>query len=372
MFSPLQCFAWSPDPIIDDLIAVGLSTGRVDLLRIEAGRQSQRKNVSSSVLSTGPTMSLPLKNTRPCNALAFCNAQPGYLAVGLDKVRGDPSLVIWDLNSSMPSLKMTPQIDNLEAEYVRNPTTSRRAQPHIPRMDTQQQRLDQRIVQYYAPTEVVSALTFLPSSSHLLLASISHRWLRLFDLRAPVANLPTPNNNAAIRVQGMAADSFDPHRLACYGDSTISILDSRKINQPIMTITERDALADGARTRFGSLYSGIEFSSTRRGCLASLEKDGPYVRFWDITESKAISLEGSLIKDGGSSDGETNRSSKDSRSAARRSWANLAWPTGGDRQQGPQREREPSVTDILPNQTSYVLCDTRRSKPPVYSNQPVS
>ncbi|OBZ71041.1 hypothetical protein A0H81_09439 [Grifola frondosa] len=28
---PMKCFAWSPDPLLDDLVAVGLSTGRVEL-----------------------------------------------------------------------------------------------------------------------------------------------------------------------------------------------------------------------------------------------------------------------------------------------------------------------------------------------------
>ncbi|KAF8167441.1 hypothetical protein B0H34DRAFT_645099 [Crassisporium funariophilum] len=350
----MKCFAWSPDSAFDDLMAVGLSTGKVDLIRLEAGKQAQRKNI----LSSGPSVSLPVRNSRTCNALAFSSADPNYLAVGLDKVRGDSSLVIWDISTLSSSLTL-PVPGSNELSLV-NPLTPAqpRPQPQIPRLDSQA-RIDPRILQQHAPTEVVSSLSFLPSSTHLLLAGISHRWLRLFDLRSPaLAAL-----NVASKVQGIATDPYDAHRIACFGDGIISVWDARRLTQPTVMFTERDATADGAKLRPGSVYANIEFSSTRRGCLATLEKDASYVRFWDLSEARASVVEGSVTGGGGnSSDGET-KSSRESSRATRRSWAaNLPWPSGDRQNQQSPKERDLASSAELSNQPAFVLSDTRRTK----------
>jgi len=297
------------------------------------------------VLSSGPSITLPVRHSRSCNALAFNHIDPHYLAVGLDKVRGESSLIIWDLHTLIPSIAL-PLVNSLDASILNSES---RPQPQIPRIENQT-RIDTRILQQHAPTEIVSSLAFLPSSTHLLLAGISHRWLRLFDLRSP----SIPSVNVASKVHGIATDPFDPHRIACFGDASITVWDARKLNQPTLTFSERDALADGARIRPGSVYANIEFSSTRRGCLATLEKDSSYVRFWDIAESRIHGIDDSQT---GGSDGD--KSSRESSRAARRSWAaNLPWPTGGERQ-----NPSPKETSVdIPSQQSSVLADTRRSE----------
>ena len=122
----------------------------------QASKQAQHKNI----LSSGPSVTLPVRNSRSCNALAFSIADPNHLAVGLDKVRGDFSLIIWDISTltSSPSLPITAPT---------NVTTSAsRPQPYISRLDNQA-RVDSRILQQHAPTEVVSfgLFTLLYSSS---------------------------------------------------------------------------------------------------------------------------------------------------------------------------------------------------------------
>jgi hypothetical protein len=132
-----------------------------------------------------------------------------------------------------------------------------------------------------------------------------------------------------------------------------------------LIFSERDALADGAWTKPGASYSNIEFSSTRRGTLATLERDSTYVRFWDLAESRAGALNGSAVGGGGSSDGETNKSSRDSNRASRKSWAAIPWPSGGEKekQQHISKEKDlPSSLELLPSQQHVVLADTRRSK----------
>lgn len=319
----------------------------MDLIRLEAGKQTQRKNT----LSSGPSVTLPVRNSRSCNALAFNNVDPNYLAVGLDKVRGDSSLVIWDVSTLASSLAL-PLSNTTDSDN--SAPAQPRPQPLLPRLENQI-RFDSRMLQQHAATEVVSSLAFLPSSTNLILAGISHRWLRLFDLRSP----STPAVNVNAKVHGIATDPFDPHRIACYGDSTVTIWDARRLTHPVLQFTERDALADGAVMRIGATMGNIEFSSTRRGCLATLEKESDYVRFWDVLESRVPGVEGSVVG-GGSSDGETSRS-RDSMRLPKRSWANLPWPTGGSYQnQSPKETLSSSVE--LPMQRSFVLSDTRRSK----------
>lgn len=324
-------------------MAVGLTTGKVDLIRLEAGKQAQQKNI----LSSGPSVTLPIRNSRSCNALAFSDADSNYLAVGLDKVRGASSLIIWDISTFTSSLTLSITTPN-------NATPpSPRPQPQIPKLDQQAtSRMDQHILQRHAPTEVVSSLAFLPSSTHLLLAGISQRWLRLFDLRSQTTGI-----NVASKVHGIATDPFDPYRVACFGDGVVTVWDARKLNQPLLMFSERDANSGGSRLRPGSVYANIEFSSTRRGCLATLEKDSSFVRFWDLTEVKMYSAEENMAGGGRVPDGENRSSSRDSTRTSRRSWAaNLPWPAG-DRQLSPKQK------DMfeLSSQSSFTVSDTRRS-----------
>jgi WD repeat-containing protein mio len=315
------------------MIAVGLSTGRVDLLRVEA-----TKHARNNVLSSGPSVSLPARNSRSCNALAFCDIDPNYLAVGMDKVRGDPSLVIWDIYSASPALSMPPKSTTMVDE---DSLLSARPHPRIPRADVGP-RTDSRVLQQHAPTEIVSALRFLPNSTHLLLAGISHRWLRLFDLRSSVPS----TTNVASKVHGISTDPFDPHRIACFGDGTVTVWDARRLPQPILTFTEKDAYADGARHRLNSAFTTIEFSSTRRGTLAVLERDSTYVRFWDLQQVQIAE---------GSPNGERSRESSQSNVITRRSWTNLPWTTSAP------AGRESTVEEPRECLSTLVLADTRKS-----------
>ncbi|KAJ7595018.1 hypothetical protein C8J56DRAFT_928212 [Mycena floridula] len=321
----MKCFAWSPDPSLDDLVAVGHTTGTVDLIRLEASKATRP---NSGVLSSGPRVSLTVRNSRACNALAFSSADPNYLAVGLDKVRGDCSLVIWDIQTALPTLSV-------------NPITSSslpRPQPQIPRGDIGPR--DSRILQQHAPADTVSALAFVQKSTHLLLAGISLRWFRLFDLRSP---LPA-TSSVASKVHGITTDPYDPHRIGCFGDGFVTVWDARKLLQPILTFSEKDATGDGAVLRANSVYSTIEFSSTRRGTLATLERDAMYMRLWDILETQSRELS------------KSRDSSVSGPPAPKLSWPNLPWSASANiqAQSSPSKEPEPVA--------ALVLSDTRRTK----------
>ncbi|KAL4248763.1 WD repeat mio family protein [Abortiporus biennis] len=331
----LKCVAWSPDVAFDDLIAVGYGSGKVDLLRLEA-----TTSTSNHVLSNTPQVTLPVRNTRACNALAFCSVDPNYLAVGLDKVRGDSSLIIWDVSTVSSSLSIN--VANGGGSVIGRP------QPQIPRVETGT-RMDSRILQQHAPAEVVSSVAFLPKSTSLLAAGVSHRWLRLFDLRSHNPSIIS----VASKVHGIATDPFDPYRIGCFGDTAVTIWDQRRFTHPLLTFTEKDASADGARPRSNTNYSTIEFSSVRRGLLATLEKDSSHVRFWNLQSSDVVTR---------FPDGRISRDSSQSSRAIRLSWANptnmLPWSTPG-----PSHATPPATPGEHPKALyNLILSDTRKTK----------
>ncbi|KAI0746113.1 hypothetical protein C8Q76DRAFT_852601 [Earliella scabrosa] len=304
----MKCFAWSPDPVLDDLVAVGFSNGRVDLSRFDAS-----KHARSSAL-----VSLPARNTRACNTLAFSPANPNYLAVGLDK-----------LSTQMPWYNL----------FLLSPLFP-----------------------------AVMALARVPTpAAQLLLAGISHRWLQLYDLRNP-ASAPA---KAASKVHGIATDPFDAHRVACYSEGIVSIWDIRRFTQPVLTFTAKDASADGADgvavpyapSRGKSApaastavvpLSHVEFSPTRRGMLATLERDASYVRFWDILQAQFVepTQEGSRSRESSQSGGK----------AVRSSWVK-PWAGGGSATSHTSSTPPPPPStfgDVSPY--NLVLADTRRTK----------
>ncbi|OBZ70568.1 hypothetical protein A0H81_09441 [Grifola frondosa] len=210
-------------------------------------------------------------------------------------------------------------------------------------------RTDARIVQLHAAADTVTAVTFLPQSMSSLLAGISHRWLRLFDLRSPAASPVT----VASKAHGIATDPFDAHRVACFGDNVVTVWDTRRFTQPLLTFTEKDAGADGARLRQNAVLTTVEFSSTRRGMLATLEREASHVRFWDLQQAHIAE---------GTPEGSRSRSRDSSHSGkgTRLSWANpssmLPWSASN---------AVHSTTSTTPGESSpyhLILADTRKTK----------
>ena len=206
---------------------------------------------------SGPELTLPTRSSRSALALAFSSAKPNLLAVGLDKVKGDPSLAIWDLRNAAAA--------TAKSSSARTSAASR------------------PIVQQYAMAEVVSSLSFLPESPNLLVAAVSNLWLRLFDLRdhksMHVGQAP------AAKVNGIATDSFEHSRFACFGEGSVTIWDARKFVSPALTFSLKDAVADGARHSSSDSFTNAEFSPVRRGLLATQTRDAHHVRFWDIQQT---------------------------------------------------------------------------------------
>lgn len=139
-FPPLTTYDWSP--VNPGLMAVGTSTGIVNLLRIDDGSNAY--------------VELGLKMTRTCQAVGFNTT--GLLAVGLDRVRMDQCLHVWDV-SRLSSLDKQAKGFPSETGVLTDP----------------KYRLE--------PSVSVTSVKFFEDSPLTLVVGIKGQGLRLHDLR---------------------------------------------------------------------------------------------------------------------------------------------------------------------------------------------
>ena len=70
------------------------------------GVMYRNSNRNSAVAKQPPT--LGVKMSRPCNVVSFSQSHPHLLACGLDKVRNDPCLLVWDITQAIDGYSDTP------------------------------------------------------------------------------------------------------------------------------------------------------------------------------------------------------------------------------------------------------------------------
>lgn len=140
-FPLLTTYDWSPSNT--GLLAVGTGTGLVNLLRIDDGSNAY--------------VELGLKMTRTCQAVAFNTT--GLLAVGLDRVRMDHSLHIWDVN----------RLSSLGNHSTKG------MPPGLAPFTEPSNRLE--------PSVSISSIKFFEDSPQTLVAGIRAQGLRIHDLR---------------------------------------------------------------------------------------------------------------------------------------------------------------------------------------------
>ncbi|KAK0722884.1 hypothetical protein B0T26DRAFT_750228 [Lasiosphaeria miniovina] len=157
---PLTTYDWSPSVL--GLVAVGTSTGVVNLLRVDD--------------SSNAYLELGLKISRTCHAVAF-NTR-GQLAVALDRVRSDNCLYVWDVN----------RLSTIDSAIRGFPSD-------IESFSHPSERLE--------PSVSVSSVKFFEDNPNVLVAGIKSQGLRIHDLRdqahGAVIQFPTKCcNNLAI------------------------------------------------------------------------------------------------------------------------------------------------------------------------------
>ena len=263
--------------------------------------------------------------------------------------------MIWDIHSHTPTHVLTPVAPSPTHIVAPPPSPARPStglppsprSPHpIPRTELGP-RVDPRLLQTHSQNESVHSLAWLPQSSHLLVAGLSQRLLRLFDLRSPAPAVA----HAQGRVYALSPDPFEPHHLAAAGDGIVTVWDSRKLPTPLLIFSERDALADGTVIPSSGVrrVTDLAFSPVRRGVLATLGQDASYVRLWNITKTESFEAPPTI------------RASDVSRTP-KMSWTNatsmLPWNASGGT---PGVTTDNTQSSPSPN-VSLVLSDTRKCR----------
>lgn len=257
-----RAFDWAPHD--ERLVAAGQWSGEVAVLRID-----------DSVAN----IPLPAKHQRLCNAVAF--SRTGFLAAGLERVRTDTSLNIWDINQRLPAV------------------TSPGA------------RSSKRFVEPYrkfAGSEAISSVKFFSASPEVLIAGTKGRGIRIYDLREDTGN---PGSHSlhfqTTCVHNIAIDPMDENYFACAGipkDTTIQIWDLRHGSPynatPLVSGSDLSTPAEGPVLEYKQVFStadastkapvdptGVMISSIwslryckgKSGCLGALASNGEFKVF---------------------------------------------------------------------------------------------
>ncbi|KAL9637888.1 MAG: hypothetical protein Q9164_001915 [Protoblastenia rupestris] len=167
----------------ENLVAVGTPSGETSVLRLD---------------DSEPPVCFPAKHQRLCNAVAF--GRTGLLATGLERVRNDFCLNIWDVNQS---------------PAVRSPMTG----PGKTFVEPSRK---------FASSEGISSIKFFLTQPETLIVGVKGLGIRIYDLRENTGN-PSLQFQT-ICVHNIAVDPFAENYFACAGpqkDTTIQIWDCR-------------------------------------------------------------------------------------------------------------------------------------------------
>lgn len=318
----MRCFAWSPHSVYNDLLAIGLAHGVVDICRLD----NTLPNLNGSFPATQVPVSLSIsaRNRRPCTSLAFCGLNPNLLASGLDKFRTEYSLVIWDLEQSAPVFEASAIDDHFDRltgplpnpagyptrmgrgtlhprsssssstmpggrvgnDVIRVPSRGKSAYQKNPQDNTHPSG-------QYCEGEGINSCVFLHQSSWEVVAGVNNRLMRYFDLRVRTKAVRDANTKA---VRGICCDPMGGYLLSSLDEVGVHVWDRRKHTQPVMVFQEEDAGLDPqtfltspttvAPPQGAGRITGVEFCNTRRNVLGTITREGCYVRLWNLIDGE--------------------------------------------------------------------------------------
>ncbi|SLM35570.1 WD40/YVTN repeat-like-containing domain [Lasallia pustulata] len=240
-----RAFDWSP--FDESLLAVGQWTGEATILRIDESSQD--------------TLSLPIKHQRLCNAVAF--STNGLLATGLERVRNDFCLNVFDINQRLG-------------------TNSTKAfgsgrQPVEP-------------MRKLASSEVITSIKFFTDQPDALVTGVKGSCLRIYDVRETTGS---PSLQFQTRcVHNLAIDPLDENYFASaspQGEATVNVWDRRsgsRLTAASLGSGAKSDVQDGSVLELkdvvdstGSIIWSLRYSKSRRGCLGILASTGQYKVF---------------------------------------------------------------------------------------------
>ncbi|KAJ3221600.1 hypothetical protein HK099_003360 [Clydaea vesicula] len=220
-FNYMKCIAWS----MYDTLAIGLQTGKILLTAVdflstspytypESPQQSRKLDILGELIPP---------HSRSCNVVAFCPNDPNLLLTGLDKVRNDFCLMIYDTKFASINAEPTEGLNDADS---------------------------------------VELLMFDSD------ANIKNHTKCTSDGSTPTSTISTR------AVSGLVCDSLVKTQFASYAeDGIIRVWDIRKLksNEPVISFPSD--LKE---------ISEISWSTSRSGLLSAIGKDSDQVKLWDI------------------------------------------------------------------------------------------
>ncbi|KAI4651871.1 hypothetical protein J4E93_002067 [Alternaria ventricosa] len=223
-------FDWSKkDPSV---VAVGSASGEATIVTLDPDKPDHDYIHSFSI-----------RHQRKCNSIAF--SAKNLLATGLDRVRNDVCLNIYDMNDSRVTAKDEP--------YKK-----------------------------LASSEAISSIKFFNGQPDMLVAGVSRQYVRIYDLRdsstAGIAQFQTR------QVHNISIDPLDENYFlsaGTAGDPTVTVWDARFVKQ---RVASNDNASGGAVLEFkpvvdnsqsASIWS-LRYSGTKRGTFGVLANTGEF------------------------------------------------------------------------------------------------
>lgn len=218
--SSIKCICSSPSQ--KNTIAIGETTGDALILNLD--------NEISPIR-------FPTKQQRVCNAVALNFL--GDLAVGLEKIRNESSLIIWNIHQSIGSnKKMSP-------------------------------------IQQLGLSEPVFSLSYFPDSPKQLISGVNLRWIKIFDLREKSSVSATTFYSTRF-IHNITIDPKNSNYFASTSDEgLVSIWDRRKNSngEPCLLLNRG--------VNQSSQIIDLKFTGAKPGQLSGLSKEG-VIKLWDI------------------------------------------------------------------------------------------
>ena len=235
-----RAFDWSPT---NDAVAVGQWSGETTVLALGTGKH---------------VLSLPIKSQRQCNTVAF-NTE-GLLATGLERVRNDFCLNIYDINQRVP-------VQSLQSS---TPSLKQTADP----------------VRKLATSEGITSIKYFGHQPKTLVAGVKGACVRIYDLREDSTNPSLQYQTTC--VHNLAIDPADENYFASAAppkETMVMIWDRRSTKRPTSTRASTAAVQDGPVLELkkpveegdGVASTNIwrlQYSSTEPGCLGILASSG--------------------------------------------------------------------------------------------------
>ncbi|KIW15244.1 hypothetical protein PV08_05289 [Exophiala spinifera] len=247
-----RAFDWHP--VNEGLVVVGQAGGEATLINIAEGYHD--------------SLSFQVRSQRLCNAVAL-NSHT-LLAAGLDKVRTDFCLNVWDYNQRLPA----PGAKGFSKSYL---------EP----------------LHKLASGEPITSLKFFHDDPQLLVAGVKGQFVRLYDLREP--SVGNGLQFATRCVHNLAVDWLDENYFASgypTSDPSICVWDRRmisRLNTPHMSFGAGSNTGTGQPDASLELKNVIEspgtiwslrFSKARRGHLGVLSSTGN-LKVYDISKDSS-------------------------------------------------------------------------------------